>query len=95
MASASAKRYKFTREWLENESYKYWIEEVPNDDCSYFCNVCKKTFSCSSRVSKHAKTEAHRKNMLDNCPKESKRTASQSDKRTFFHPWLENEQFKP
>jgi len=95
MDSKCVKKEKFSHNWLKNENYKSWIKEVPNDSNSYFCVPCNKTFSCSSRVSRHAESEAHRKNVLNNCPEETKTVEKKSHKREFYQPWLENERFKP
>jgi len=54
-----SKKQTFSHNWLEDENYKSWIKEVPNDSSSYFCVPCNKTFSCSSRVSRHAESKAH------------------------------------
>jgi len=90
-----SKKQTFSHNWLEDENYKSWIKEVPNDSSSYFCVPCNKTFSCSSRVSRHAESKAHRKNVLNNCPEETKTVEKKSHKREFHQSWLENERFKP
>jgi len=71
MDSKCVKRMKFSRDWFKNDNYKSWIKEVPNDDTSYFCIFCNKTFLCSSHVSKHARSEAHQNN-VENCSEETK-----------------------
>jgi len=91
MDSTWVKKSKFSQEWLKNENYKSWIREVPDNNSLYFCAFCNKTFSCSSRVSKHAESESHKKNML--CPEETK-TTGEARKREFCHSWFENKQFK-
>jgi len=96
MDSKCVKGRKFSHNWLENELYNSWIRKVPNYSNFYFCVSCKKTFSCSSRVSRHAKSEVHRKNVLNNCPEETKTVKKKYyQKRKFYQPWLEKEQFKP
>jgi len=94
MDSKCVKRMKFSRDWLKNDNYKSWIKEVPNDDTSYFCIFCNKTFLCSSHVSKHARSEVHRNN-IENCSEETKTIKKKNYMREFNHSWLENKQFKP
>jgi len=94
MDSNCIKRRKFSRDWLENDAYKSWIKEISNDDTSYFCVICNRTFSCSSRVAKHAESKIHRNN-IQNCPEETKTVEKELCKKEFCHSWLENKQFKP
>ncbi|EFN86395.1 hypothetical protein EAI_08016, partial [Harpegnathos saltator] len=67
------KKFKqaFSRDWLENDNYKSWMKEVPENCSKYFCQVCNKMFSCSSRVSRHAESTLHRNNALQNRNQES------------------------
>jgi len=37
----------------------------------------------------------NRKNVLNNCPEETKTVEKKPHKREFYQPWLENERFKP
>ncbi|KYN26686.1 hypothetical protein ALC57_03939, partial [Trachymyrmex cornetzi] len=64
----------------------------PNDDSSYFCIPCNKTFSCSSGVFKHAESKAHRNNMVNNCSDEVNIIEKEPRERKFCHSWLENEE---
>ncbi|KYN22626.1 hypothetical protein ALC57_04972, partial [Trachymyrmex cornetzi] len=88
-------RRKFSHDSLENKKCKSWIKKVPNDDSSYFCIPCNKTFSCSSGVFKHAESKAHRTNMVNNCSDDVNIIEKEPRERKFCHSWLENEQFKP
>jgi len=84
MDSKYVKKWKFSHDWLEKENYNSWIREVSNDNL-YFCVffVFNKTFSCSSRIWRHAESEAHRKNVLNNCPEETKTVEKKSHKKEF------------
>lgn len=98
MGSPCPKRLKatFSLDWLEHENYTTWIREVPNDNTSYFCTVCNNTFSCSSRVSRHANSETHRNNMLrDPLEELPRKPKTEFRKKSFCYSWLENKQFKP
>jgi len=55
-------KQKFSQAWLCVDRYKSWIRQVLSDDTFYFCTICDKAFSCSSRVSRHADSACHRKN---------------------------------
>jgi len=83
-----SKKQTFSHNWLEDENFKSWIKKVPNDSSSYFCVPCNKTFSCSSRVSRHAESKAHRKNVLNNCPEETKTVEKKSHKGNFINHGL-------
>jgi len=93
MDSKRVKRMKFSRDWLENDTYKSWIKEVPNDNTLYFCIVCNKTFFCSSRISRHAESETHQNNS-QNCLGKTKTIEKEFHRREFNHLWLEDNQFK-
>ncbi|KAK0081269.1 hypothetical protein PV325_012461 [Microctonus aethiopoides] len=53
---------KFSQKWLTDENIKLWIEPVDSDNTMFYCKVCRKHFSCTSRVSRHAKSACHLKN---------------------------------
>ena len=53
----------FNRQWLENEEYNRWLQEVKGDNRSAFCNLCKKAFDLRSlgltAVKKHSTGKKH------------------------------------
>jgi hypothetical protein len=50
----------FSDEWLQIDTFKDWLERVPEDQYKARCAVCKVTLDCSiSQLSKHAGCSGH------------------------------------
>lgn len=50
----------FCDEWLQIDTFKDWLERVPEDQYKARCAVCKVTLDCSiSQLSKHAGCSGH------------------------------------
>lgn len=90
---------KFSEAWLSDGRYKAWIRQVSSDDTLFYCNICKKNFSHSSHVFRHADSAYHKNNTkenlvyTDNINVKTKQSQKQ-DKRTFRPQWLDIQDFK-
>ncbi|KYN12429.1 hypothetical protein ALC57_15396 [Trachymyrmex cornetzi] len=80
-----------------DERYKSWIREVSSDDSLYYCNICEKSFSCSSQVSRHAESAYHKNKIqkkLSNNDDDDQLSIKKTYKEKFQQRWLDIEEFK-
>lgn len=87
---------KFSEAWLSDDRYKHWIRQVLSDEFSFNCDICKRNFSCSSQVSRHADSACHINKMkeIESCNNVNLHTSNRYSKKTFRQQWLDNEDFK-
>lgn len=91
----SKQKRKFSDGWLSDDRYKHWIEKVPFDETLFYCNICNKSFSCSSHVSRHVDSACHKNNIKENAVpgKDTVQNKKAQYKRTFKAQWLDIEIF--
>lgn len=54
----------FRQEWLNNEDFKYWLKEIPNNKLKCKCIACNIILSCGkSELEKHNKGKKHSDNV--------------------------------
>jgi len=86
------RKRKFLQAWLSDDRYKSWISQIPSDNTLFHCNVCNKSFSCSSsHVSRHADSACH-KNKI--CTSLNEDMNKEHRTKKFQPQWLEIDQFK-
>lgn len=60
MGSVENETETFSEEWLKIDTFKDWLERVPEDQYKAKCSVCNITLDCSiSQLSKHAGGSGH------------------------------------
>jgi len=92
MCKQQKRKRKFLQAWFRDDRCKSWISQVSSDNTLFHCNVCNKSFSCSSsHVFRHADSVIKKKictSLNEDMNKE------QRIKRKFQSQWLEIDQFK-
>lgn len=89
---------KFCEAWLSDDRYKDWIQKVSNDTM-FYCNVCNKTFSCSSHVSRDTDSVCHQGNIKENriitasCRNNPADQKNACRKQKFRPQWLDTKDF--
>lgn len=60
MGSVETETETFSEEWLKIDTFKDWLERVPDDQYKARCSVCNVVLDCSvSQLSKHAGCSGH------------------------------------
>lgn len=60
MGSVENERETFSEEWLKIDTFKDWLERVPEDQYKARCSMCNITLDCNiSQLSKHAACSGH------------------------------------
>jgi len=63
MPKQATYKQKFRKEWLQDEIYKDWITEVPNDEKSVYCKYCKTKIRAKFYdIKDHSKSKKHQVN---------------------------------
>lgn len=63
-SSSTPKLKTFCRAWLEDDNFKHWLEEVPEDKTKSKCSVCGVTILCGkSELLKHQLGAKHQQRM--------------------------------
>lgn len=97
----------FSEAWLTDERYESWIRRVPFNDSYFYCILCKKDFSCNTRISRHADSSFHKnkiqkttsvsvnnENENENSKKNSAKITNKNTKK-FRQQWLDIKLFQP
>ena len=62
------KKGVFRKDWLSNDEYSFWLQEVTHDSTKARCKACLKTFSVyadgKTALEKHRNSNAHKKSMI-------------------------------
>ncbi|EZA49840.1 hypothetical protein X777_11821 [Ooceraea biroi] len=60
VCKGSKSKRGFVQSWLNDDRFKDWLRQVPNDESQYHCTICNQDFSCNaSRVSSHTESACH------------------------------------